>query len=205
MRNSQLVLVLGGARSGKSTFAQHLAQRSERSVAIIATATAGDEDMRQRIMRHRAARPSHWHTIEEPLKLAEALRQAADVADVIVLDCLTVWLSNWLFSQGDFDHAEAATALSHSTEGALDAIEELLTTLARLNTSKTLIAVTNEVGQGIVPAYTIGRIYRDILGQVNQRLAAVATRVYLMVAGLGVDLKRLHEEAFPSLFTEEAL
>ena len=195
MQNSQIILVLGGARSGKSAFAQQLAQFSERSVAMIATATASDEDMRERIIRHRAARSSHWHTIEEPLKLAEAFRQAASVADVILLDCITVWLSNWLFSQGGPDHIETAALLSSYTNGALDAIEELLTTLAGLDASKTLIAVTNEVGLGIVPAYPIGRIYRDVLGHVNQRLAAVATRVYLMVAGLGVDIKRLHEEA----------
>ncbi len=195
MLNSQLILILGGARSGKSAFAQQLAQCSERSVAIIATATASDEDMHERIIRHRATRPSHWHTIEEPLKLAEACCQAASVADVILLDCITVWLSNWLFSQGDLDHIEAAAMLSNYTNGALDAIEELLTTLAGLDASKTLIVVTNEVGLGIVPAYAIGRIYRDMLGRVNQRLAAVAARVYLMIAGLGVDIKRLHEEA----------
>src|SRR5437588_440477 len=193
-KDSQLILVLGGVRSGKSTFAQRLAQRSECSVAFIATATASDEDMRDRITLHRAARPPHWHTIEEPLKLSEALHQAADVADVILLDCITVWLSNWLFSQGDPHDVEAAAISSHYTEGALNAIEELLTTLATLDSSKTLIIVTNEVGLGIVPAYALGRIYRDILGLVNQRLAAAAARVYLMVAGLGVDIKRLHEE-----------
>lgn len=194
-KDAQLILILGGARSGKSTFAEQLAQRSERSVAFIATATASDEDMRDRIMRHRAARPSHWHTIEEPLKLAEALRQAANVADVILLDCITVWLSNWLFSLGDPDHVDAAAISSSYTESALGAIEELLTTLTVLGTSKTLIAVTNEVGLGIVPAYALGRIYRDVLGRVNQRLATAAANVYLMIAGLGVDIKRLHEEA----------
>lgn len=192
---SQLILVLGGARSGKSTFAQQLAQRSKRSVAFIATATASDEDMHNRIMLHRAARPPHWYTIEEPLKLAAALHQAAEGADVILLDCITVWLSNWLFSQGDPQHIETAAVSSLYTQGALDAIEELLTTLAALDASKTLIAVSNEVGLGIVPAYELGRIYRDILGLINQRLAAAAERVYLMVAGLGVDIKRLHEEA----------
>jgi adenosylcobinamide kinase / adenosylcobinamide-phosphate guanylyltransferase len=195
MLNSQLILILGGARSGKSTFAQRLAQRTERSVAIIATATASDEDMCDRIVRHRAARPVHWHTIEEPLQLAAALRQAASVADVILLDCITVWLNNWLFLQGDADHVETAAISSNYTEGALEAIEELLTALAGLDASKTLIVVTNEVGLGIVPAYPLGRVYRDVLGHVNQHLAAVAARVYLMVAGLGVDIKRLDEEA----------
>lgn len=195
MEHSQLILILGGARSGKSTFAQRLAQGSERSVALIATATASDEDMRDRIRLHRAARPQHWHTIEEPLNLAEALHQAASVADVILLDCVTVWLSNWFFSRGDPDRVEKVAISSSYTEGALQAIEELLTTLADLDASKTLIAVTNEVGLGIVPAYALGRVYRDLLGHVNQRLAAVAARVYFMVAGLGVDIKRLHEDA----------
>ena len=192
-KDSQLILVLGGARSGKSTFAQKLAQRSERSVALIATATASDEDMHDRIILHRATRPPHWHTIEEPLKLAEALHQAATIADVILLDCITVWLSNWLFSQGDADPVEATAISSSYAKGALNAIEELLTTLTALDASKTLITVSNEVGLGIVPAYALGCIYRDVLGLVNQRLAAAATRVYLMVAGLGVDIKRLHE------------
>lgn len=193
--SSQLILILGGARSGKSTFAQQLAQRHERSVAFIATATASDEDMHNRIILHRATRPACWPTIEEPLELAIALRQAANVADVILLDCITVWLSNWFFSQGDPDCREMANMNSSYTEGALNAIEELLTALAALDGSKTLIAVTNEVGQGIVPAYALGRVYRDVLGRVNQRLAAAAARVYLMFAGLGVDIKRLHEEA----------
>jgi adenosylcobinamide kinase/adenosylcobinamide-phosphate guanylyltransferase len=193
--SSRLILILGGARSGKSTFAQQLAQHSERSVAFIATATASDEDMHNRIMLHRATRPAHWPTIEEPLELAIALRQAADVADVILLDCITVWLNNWFFSRGDLDRIEIASMDSSYTEGALNAIEELLTALAVLDGSKTLIAVTNEVGLGIVPAYALGRVYRDVLGRVNQRLAAAAARVYLMIAGLGVDIKRLHEEA----------
>ncbi len=193
--SSQLILILGGARSGKSTFAQQLAQCSERSVAFIATATASDEDMHNRIILHRATRPAHWPTIEEPLELAIALRQAANVADVILLNCITVWLSNWFLSQGDPDRIEMANMNFSYTVGALNAIEELLTALAALDGSKTLIAVTNEVGLGIVPAYALGCVYRDVLGRVNQRLAAAAARVYLMFAGLGVDIKRLHEEA----------
>lgn len=195
MKTAQLILILGGARSGKSTFAQQLAQRSERSVAVIATATANDDDMRNRIILHQAARPDHWHTIEESLNLATALHQAAKVADVIVLDCITVWLGNWLYARETPDGVENTAVSSSYSQGALDAIEDLLRTLATLDDSKTLLAVTNEVGLGIVPAYALGRVYRDVLGYVNQRLAATATRVYLMVAGLGVDIKQLHEEA----------
>ncbi len=182
-----LVLVLGGARSGKSTFAERLAASSGRGVAFIATAMAGDEDMRQRIARHRAARPAGWQTLEEPLELAAAVRRAAGLADIVLLDCMTLWLSNWLGRQDGLHPGASA--------GALQAIEELLAAAAALPPHKTLIVVSNEVGLGVVPAYALGRIYRDTLGWVNQRLARAADRVYLMVAGMGVDIKRLHEEA----------
>ncbi len=194
---AKLVLILGGARSGKSTFAERLAARSGRSVAFIATATPGDEDMRRRIARHRATRPQGWYTLEEPLRLAAAVRQAAEHADVLLLDCMALWLANWFGQQGDidFEQASGASAISDAyTGGVLQDIEELLDTVAALSPHKTLIVVSNEVGLGIVPAYALGRIYRDILGWVNQRLARVADRVYLMVAGLGVDIKRLYEE-----------
>ncbi len=190
---SRLVLILGGARSGKSTFAEKLALNSGRSVAFIATAVASDDDMRNRIARHKATRPASWHTIEESLYLAKAVQQAATCADVLLLDCMTTWLANWLFAQeGALDDA-AISALHY--DSALREVDTLLRTAASLDASKTLIIVTNEVGLGIVPAYALGRIYRDVLGLVNQRIATVATRVYLMMAGLGVDIKRLHEEA----------
>jgi Adenosyl cobinamide kinase/adenosyl cobinamide phosphate guanylyltransferase len=191
-RGARLMLVLGGARSGKSTFAERLAAHSGRSVAYIATATAGDNDMRERIARHRAARPADWITIEEPLQLSQAVRQAAECADVIILDCATVWLANWLFRGEELDD-DAISALHY--ESALAEIAALTNTLTTLPTEKVLIVVSNEVGQGIVPAYPMGRVYRDVLGLVNQRLAAAAERVYWMVAGLGVDIKRLDEAA----------
>lgn len=164
-------------------------------MAFIATATASDEDMRARIERHRAARPVQWWTIEEPLDLARALRQAAEVADVILLDCMTVWLGNWMLAHESLEQAEESVMSTQFHEGVLAALEELLSTFAALEATKTLVLVSNEVGLGVVPAYTLGRAYRDLLGLVNQRLAAVAGRVYLMVAGLAVDIKRLHEEA----------
>jgi adenosylcobinamide kinase/adenosylcobinamide-phosphate guanylyltransferase len=192
---AQLLLVLGGARSGKSTFAEQLAKKSGRSVAFIATATASDEDMLVRIQRHRSARPPDWQTFEEALHLSVAVKQAAQVADVLLLDCMTVWLSNWLFAQGDMNELEAIDMAEQVNESALAEIETLLHLLTTLPASQTLVVVTNEVGLGIVPAYALGRLYRDVLGRVNQRLAATATRVYLLVAGLGVDIKRLHEQA----------
>src|SRR2546426_7623271 len=191
----RLVLVLGGARSGKSAFAERLAISSGGPVAFIATATASDDDMRQRIARHRASRPPEWLTIEEPLQLAEALRRAAVLADVLLLDCITLWLANWMGQQGSLELDDAPALSEAYTSGVLSDIEKLLTTLATLGPGKTLIAVTNEVGLGIVPAYPLGRVYRDALGWVNQRLARSADRAYLMVAGLAVDIKRLQEES----------
>ena len=189
----KLVLILGGARSGKSAFAEQLAASSGRRVAFIATATASDDEMRARIARHRASRSPEWLTIEEPLQLAGAVRRAAELADVLLLDCITLWLANWMGQQGDLELDDAPGEAY--TGRVLSDIEELLATLATPGPGKTLIAVSNEVGLGIVPAYPLGRVYRDTLGWVNQRLARSADRVYLMVAGLAVDIKRLQEES----------
>jgi adenosylcobinamide kinase / adenosylcobinamide-phosphate guanylyltransferase len=192
--NPQLILVTGGARSGKSTYAERLARQSGRSVVYIATATAGDDDMRDRIARHQAARPVTWQTIEEPLHIAEAVHRGAVLADIILLDCITVWLSNWLLRQDELSSIESTPSSVYS-EGALQEIEALLREAQALNAQQRRLIVTNEVGLGIVPAFALGRVYRDVLGTVNRRLAQEAARVYLLVAGLAVDIKRLHEEA----------
>ena len=197
-RVPRLVLILGGARSGKSTFAERLAATSGRSVSFIATATAGDDEMRERIARHQSSRPAHWRTIEEPLDIAEAVRRSSEESDVLLLDCLTLWLGNLLVkvSQGNDEDGENAVALQTALiDAALDGIEQLLTVVDALPEQKTLLVVSNEVGLGIVPAYLQGRVYRDVLGIVNQRVAQSTNRVYLMIAGLAVDIKRLHEEA----------
>jgi adenosylcobinamide kinase/adenosylcobinamide-phosphate guanylyltransferase len=193
---TRLIVILGGARSGKSAFAERLAASSERSVAFIATAIAGDDEMRERIARHRASRPKEWHTLEEPLDLAGAVRTASNLAEVLLLDCITLWLANWLFQQYGTNAEEEFASSALFDEGALKKeVGALLEAVNFLAPNKTLIVVTNEVGLGIVPAYPLGRVYRDALGYVNQCLARAANRVYLMVAGLAVDIKRLHEEA----------
>ena len=193
---TRLIVILGGARSGKSAFAERLAASSERSVTFIATAIAGDDEMRERIARHRASRPKEWHTLEEPLDLAGAVRTASNLAEVLLLDCITLWLANWLFQQYGTNEEEEFASSALFDEGALKKeVGALLEAVNFLAPNKTLIVVTNEVGLGIVPAYPLGRVYRDALGYVNQCLARAANRVYLMVAGMAVDIKRLHEEA----------
>jgi adenosylcobinamide kinase/adenosylcobinamide-phosphate guanylyltransferase len=189
----KLVLILGGTRSGKSTFAERLARQSGKSVAFIATATPADEEMRLRIQRHRTMRPPEWLTIEEPLDIASATANAASQADVLLLDCMTLWLDNWLSQRGVTGQEEFFASTQYSDEVQL-AVDALLRAFATLPENKSLIVVSNDVGSGIVPAYALGRLYRDLLGLVNQRLAQAATHVYLMIAGLGVDIKRLHEE-----------
>ena len=159
--------------------------------------------MHDRIVRHKASRPQEWHTIEEPLDLIRAVQRAYKLADVALLDCMTLWLGNMLLQDhekrksDDQEQVEMQTSNDQFNEKVLQHIEGFLAMHQNVKAGKTLIVVSNEVGLGIVPAYPLGRIYRDTLGYVNQRLAQDADRVYLMVAGIAVDIKSLHLE--PSL------
>lgn len=176
MNERKLILILGGARSGKSTFAQRMAEAYETDVLFVATAEPGDAEMATRIARHRTERPVHWHTLEAPRAVAHALAAAAPVP-VVVLDCVTLWVTNLLLAE----NSRWETALAE-----LDAL------LAWHHTHHTtLIIVSNEVGLGIVPADPLSRTFRDWSGWFNQRLAAEADEVYLLVAGLAVELKAL--------------
>ncbi len=165
-----VVLLLGGARSGKSDLATRLAAESGAPVTLIATAEARDAEMAERIRVHREARPAAWRTIEAPLDLLSAVRSAAR-GDFLVIDCLTLWVAN-LLEQG---------AGETEIELAADQI------VAELETRQGVV-VTNEVGLGIVPANELARRFRDALGAVNTRFAAGATRALLMVAGRAVEL-----------------
>jgi adenosylcobinamide kinase/adenosylcobinamide-phosphate guanylyltransferase len=177
----ELILVIGGARSGKSAFAQQLAQRKAERVLFIATAEAKDSEMVERVRHHRRRRPDHWRTVEEPLKLAQAINEAVP-HQVIIVDCLTLWVSNLLQANGAQKPAELETTILGATRELLHAYEQ---------GEATLILVSNEVGMGLVPPYLMGRIYRDILGKVNQLFAVQASQVYLMVAGLACELLSL--------------
>lgn len=176
--NHRLILLLGGARAGKSSYALRLAQANEtRGVCFIATAQAFDEDMAARIDRHRSERPSHWRTIEEPYEPGEALRQAGE-AEVVIVDCLTLFVSNWLLRENDEQQCESL--LRRLTSDFLSLAQ---------SRRQTIICVSNEVGLGVVPETRLGRIFRDLLGRVNQDFAQAAAEVYLLVAGLKTQLK----------------
>lgn len=192
----KLTFILGGARSGKSRHAQSLATERNHSVLYVATAEAGDEDMAARIANHRAERPAHWLTLEAPHGVGPAvqnyvsrliLRQAQDKLfhasppGVILVDCLTLLASNVIVPLPEPVTEASATA-------ALNAeVDELLTAYHTLQAE--WIVVSNEVGLGIVPEYALSRAYRDALGRANQRLAAAADEVLLMVAGLPLRVK----------------
>ena len=177
----ELTFILGGARSGKSTLAEQLARQGER-VLYVATAEGRDEEMRRRIAAHRAARPEHWDTVEEPLELVAALRPIRDRYDTVLVDCLTLWVSNLLLQR-----QAAGEAVDAIENRILNASRELLHLVA--NSGGGWIMVSNEVGLGVVPGSPLGRAYRDLLGRVNQMVAAQARDVYLMVAGLPLQVK----------------
>lgn len=186
MSRGELILLLGGARSGKSSAAQRLAQAGRR-VLFIATAQALDADMTRRIAAHRAQRPPEWDTLEEPFDPAKAAAPLLNRYDTVVLDCLTLWVSNLLLRQEESAAAEPEI---------LDAAGRLLALIER--SPAAWIIVSNEVGLGVVPPSPLGRIYRDALGRVNQLVAARADRVYLLVAGLALELKALGAQPFPA-------
>lgn len=185
--NGDFILLLGGARSGKSAAAERLAHAGRR-VLFIATAEALDEDMTRRIAAHRDRRPGAWDTLEEPLDPAGRAEPILSGYDTVVLDCLTLWVSNLLLRHEDESAAE---------DLILDAASRLLDLIER--STATWIVISNEVGLGVVPPSPLGRTYRDALGRVNQLAAARAARVYLMVAGLALDVKALNAQPLTQL------
>jgi len=166
-----ITLVLGGARSGKSSRAEALALATGLDLVYVATATAGDAEMRERIDGHRERRGPAWRTVEEPLALPEVVGREARAGRVALVDCLTLWLSNLLLAEHDLGAAE---------RGLLAALGEA---------AGPVILVSNEVGLGIVPDNALARAFRDAQGRLNQAVAARATRVEFMAAGLPLTLK----------------
>ena len=165
-------LILGGARSGKSAFAQRQAAAAKLNVIYLATAQAGDAEMAERIARHRADRAADWGLVEEPLALAAALQTHAAADRCLLVDCLTLWLSNLLAAGDD--------ALDAETHALLDTLPDL---------PGQILLVSNEVGQGIVPANPLARRFRDEAGRLHQAIAHLCDRVTLVVAGLPLILK----------------
>jgi adenosylcobinamide kinase/adenosylcobinamide-phosphate guanylyltransferase len=180
MMAGTMTLILGGARSGKSTYAQKMVEADGRPALFVATATAGDEEMAARITAHRASRPSYWQTLEAPLDLGRQIASASPTPWVLV-DCITLLTSNVLFACPEPTEEKLfRTKLEHEIEGLIQT--------ARTHGGDWVL-VSNEVGLGLVPPHALSRYYRDGLGWANQRIAQEADTVILMVAGLPLFVK----------------
>lgn len=183
----KIVLVTGGARSGKSLFAENYANKVGKSIAYIATAQIFDDEMRYRVALHKKRRPENWRTFEAPFDAEEAMKEAVACNDTVLFDCLTIYTSNMLLAYGEGDD------YAGRYEKIMDKIQQLLESAD--SGSATVIFVTNEVGQGIVPDNALAREYRDLAGLVNQKVASRAAEVYLSVSGIAVDIKKLAAQA----------
>jgi len=172
------IFILGGARSGKSRFAQELAGGLGSKVLFVATGEALDEEMKARIDRHKEARPQNWRTLEARTNIGRQLEKQIGDAEVVVIDCLTLLVSNLLGAEPDYVEAE---------EQLTREITELIACMDKLDAS--FIIVSNEVGMGLVPETKLGRIYRDLLGKANQLMAQHAQEVYFMAADIPMKIK----------------
>lgn len=169
----ELILVLGGARSGKSSWALRYTEEHYNSFLFLATAEVLDEEMAERVRLHKKSRGPRWKLVEEPLRISEVLETKCVGSDAVLIDCLTVWLSNVLLKIGE----------GHITSYK----DKLLNTLSQRK--QTIVIVANEVGTGIVPEHPLGRKFRDYAGELNQKIAALADKVVVTIAGLPVCIK----------------
>ena len=183
-----IVLVTGGARSGKSTYAEKLAKEADGRVLYIATSIPFDDEMKDRVKKHKERRPSTWHTFEGYRNLKQVFYNKEIEFDAILLDCITIMVTNLMFEI-------AGDNLDDLNNEAIDTMEnEILKEVADFiceaeKSSKTIIIVTNEIGSGIVPEYKMARIFRDIAGRVNQYIASRAQDVHLVVCGIPIKIK----------------
>ena len=182
---STIILCSGGARSGKSEFAEQLALSLKGRKAYVATGQALDDEMKDRIKKHQLRRGKEWITFEIPLHLHKNWEQIKNVSDVILIDCLTMFTSNHVFAHGDINTQEDANRIESII------LKELRLLLQEINNSndKTVIFVTNEIGLGIVPENKLARYFRDITGRVNREVASAANKMYLTISGITIELK----------------
>ena len=182
---STIILCSGGARSGKSEFAEQLALSLKGRKAYVATGQAFDDEMKDRIKKHQLRRGKEWITFEIPLYLHKNWEQIKNISDVILIDCLTMFTSNHVFAHGDINSQEDANRIESII------LEELRLLLQEINNSndKTVIFVTNEIGLGIVPENKLARYFRDITGRVNREVASAANKMYLTISGVTIELK----------------
>ncbi|WP_455382482.1 bifunctional adenosylcobinamide kinase/adenosylcobinamide-phosphate guanylyltransferase [Salinispira pacifica] len=182
--NKKLITIIGGARSGKSSFAVDTALRHGRRVLFVATAEGSDEEMIERIDAHRRQRPASFTTVETPTQVGDRIAAEGEGFDTVIIDCMTLLVSN-LMGHG----RTPAERFRESADAEVDSILH-----AYKNMGATFLVVTNEVGLGVVPPYPAGRLYRDVLGRVNRRLVEESDPAILLVAGIPIDLNRITTE-----------
>lgn len=188
MKNKQLIFVTGGARSGKSSFAEKLASKfGSDKVTYLATAQVFDHEMADRVKRHQEQRPSNWITLEEPLDVCRAMDLVPSDSKVVLLDCLSLLVSNLLFKYENYTYEEI-------TEKVLRDVLEVVNKAKQLKAQ--VIVVSNEVGMSIVPENYLARLYRDLLGWANQKVAEQADQVFLVTAGIPIELKAIMADPF---------
>lgn len=182
----KIILITGGARSGKSCFAEKYAARYGKNIAYIATAQVYDDEMRRRVDLHQKRRPVSWATYEAPYDAESVVMQAAHTADLILFDCLTLYLSNML----------CAASMPTAPDARYTYVKTRICRLidSAKQSDATVVFVTNEVGMGIVPLNAMAREYRDLAGLTNQFMAEAAKEVYLVISGLAVDVKKIAEQ-----------
>ncbi|MBU2535864.1 MAG: bifunctional adenosylcobinamide kinase/adenosylcobinamide-phosphate guanylyltransferase [Chloroflexota bacterium] len=182
---AKIVLIIGGARSGKSRYAVELARKKAEKVLFVATAEVGDEEMRQRIEEHKKARPATWRTLEVQIDVGKRIQQELGDAAVVIVDCIALLVNNVLSRQYSVNnHTKRPKAIEKAVE---DEINGLIACFRQVEAN--FIVVSNEVGTGIVPADEMSRLYRDLLGKANQMLAQHADEVLMMVAGIPLRIK----------------
>jgi adenosylcobinamide kinase/adenosylcobinamide-phosphate guanylyltransferase len=194
----KFILILGGARSGKSTFAQEIAAKLGKKVLFVATGEPLDDEMASRIEEHKRRRPKNWRTLEINTQVGQKLKFQVKDADVVLLDCITLLVSNILTkeerkplsspsTEEDKGEGESSEAISESEKQVMSEIEDLINCINKYEGN--FIVVSNEVGLGLVPDNKLGRVYRDLLGKANQLLAQHASEVYFMLSGIPVKIK----------------
>lgn len=179
----KIILITGGARCGKSSFAENYVQKHGTNIAYIATSQIYDDEMAYRVKLHQQRRPSSWQTFEAPFNAHEAINEAFTKCDTILFDCLTLYLSNYLCSDSVTDYT-----MAQLSDGAKQMMSDLIQAVNH-TTDKTCVFVTNEVGSGIVPENALARKYRDLAGLCNQQIAKAASEVYFVVSGIPVKIK----------------
>ncbi len=187
IKMSNITLITGGARSGKSTFGEKLLKESDGIKGYIATAIPFDDGMKDRIKKHIERRPSNWKTYERPLKISNSIKLISEECDIVILDCITVFLSNIMFEKNYNWEKISREKIDEIEKNIIDEIKKIINNakLYELN----MIIITNEIGSGIVPDNKLSRIYRDIAGRVNQLLSTLSNDVYVTISGLPLKLK----------------